>query len=106
MAEHDAAGADPHMRRLSRDACYQDFGRAAREAIRAMMLGDPEPRVAPSFRGLSEGNRFVDGVGRGAALADRRLIDNAQFNLWHAILALLAGAGSGYPRPLILLAEV
>ena len=55
-----------------------DRGRAAGDAERAVMLGDPEPPVYRPLRSGGERARFAQRFGRAAALADRHEVEDRQ----------------------------
>ena len=76
VRQHDAAGADANRRRAAGDVRDHDRRRRARDARHVVMLGQPEPVIAPAL-GVA---REVEGVAerlRGApAFDDRREIED------------------------------
>ena len=54
IRQHDAAGADADRARAAGDVADHDRRRGARDADHVVVLGEPEPRVAPTLGVLRE----------------------------------------------------
>jgi hypothetical protein len=80
MAQHDAAGADTNVAGLGRDARNQDLGDSTGEPLRAVMLGQPIPGIAEAVGGACQLERLGHCLRRGPALADGRLVEDAQLH--------------------------
>ena len=78
VRQHHAAGADLHALGQARDAGDQHLGRRAGERLAAVMLGQPVAMIAEPVAELRQLERLAHRVGRRAALADRRLVENAE----------------------------
>jgi hypothetical protein len=60
VGEHDPAGADADRRRVVGDVADQDRGGRARDAGYAVVLGEPEARVAESLGVSGEIDRVAE----------------------------------------------
>ena len=78
MRQHHAAGTDADTACCRRDGGNQHFRRGTREGRRIVVLCKPVARIAETFRSLRKLDRIGESFFRRAALADRRLIENAQ----------------------------
>jgi hypothetical protein len=78
VRQHDAARPDADGAGAARDIADHYRGRGAGNARHVVMFGEPEPLVIPAFGVLREIERVAEGLGRIAALVDRRQIQNGK----------------------------
>jgi hypothetical protein len=78
VAEHDPARAHADTRGPRGDLADEHFGRGAGQPPATVMLGQPVPMIAETVCALGELQRLLDGLGRGPATPDRRLVEDAE----------------------------
>jgi hypothetical protein len=78
VREHHPAGAHADAGGTRGDLAHQHLGRGAREPAAAVMLGEPVAGIAEPVGVLGEDQRLLDGLGGGAAAADRRLVEHPE----------------------------
>jgi hypothetical protein len=76
VRQHHAARADPDAARHRGHLGDQHLGARPREAGGRVVLGQPVAVIAPAVRGPRQLEGLVDGVGRSAPAAHRRLIED------------------------------
>ena len=78
VAEHDAARAHADARGPRRDLADEDLGSGAGQPAATVMLGQPVPVIAETIGALGELQRLLDGLGRGPAAPDGRLVEHPE----------------------------
>jgi hypothetical protein len=78
VREHDLARADANRRRPAGDVRDHDRGRGACDPDRVVVLGEPEPLVAPGFGVLRQVERVPQRLARRRALDDRRQVEDGE----------------------------
>jgi hypothetical protein len=76
--QHHAARSNTNGPGAAGDIADHHRGRSAGDAGHIMMLGEPEPLVIPAFGVLRQIEPIVEGLGRIAALIDRRQVQNRE----------------------------
>ena len=78
VRQHDAGAADPDRRRARRDRRHQDLGCGADDGRQAVVLAQPEARVAEPLAVLGERERVADRGILAAAGERDRLVENRE----------------------------
>jgi hypothetical protein len=81
--QHHAARSNTNGPGAAGDIADHHRGRSAGDAGHIVMLGKPEPLVIPAFGVLRQIERIAEGLGRIAALINRRQVQNREGNHRH-----------------------
>ena len=104
MLEHDPAGADADVGGMGQQVRYQHLRRRPHHPAGAVMLGHPEPVIAPLLRlpgqldGVAQGVRSVIPAFAGIRVVHRALVQDAQPEAHFSLIS--PGEGRVYCRSL------